>query len=370
MSKRDWIIAGVTAAIVLLLVAGIYVFVQTDALRAVGQGISQLPGVRYLLGRVDAERSAPDPQAAEWIEAGAALEERGEYREAIRAYEKALELAPDEAQAHLGLSSAYESLEEWEQAIAQAERAAEIAPEDANVLRNLGRLQCLSGDGTACMETLEKAVRLEPDNARGHYLLALAYQQNAQGDLDSALREFGEALRIEPQLAIAHLAMGDLYASQPGYEPLAIEAYQEAARIAHDTGSQGVETRAYAGLARLYYRQDDYDECIDTWQQALEGDPEDPDAYRRLGLCYAMRQEEGDLERAVGAMEAALVLDYGQIDAYYFYLGQYYATQEEWWRAMLAWDQFLRFSEDEERNEIVREWMQGLHQAIEEESAP
>jgi superkiller protein 3 len=370
MSRRDWIIAAVTAAIVLLLVAGVYVFVQTDVLRAVGQGIARLPGIQYLLGRVDAQRAAPDPQAAEWIKAGATLEERGEYREAIRAYEKALELAPDEAKAYLGLSSAYESLEEREQALAQVERAAEIAPEDANVLRNLGRLQCLSGDGTACIETLEKAVRLEPDNSRGHYLLALAYQQNAQGGLDSAVREFGEALRIEPQLAIAYLAMAELYASHSGYESLAIEAYQEAARVARDNGDQAVETRANAGLARLYYRQDEYDKCIDKWQQVLEVDAEDPDAHRRLGLCYAMRMQEGDLERAVGAMETALVLDYGQIDAYYFYLGQYYATQEEWWRAMLAWDQFLRFSKDEERNEMVREWMEAYRQSLEQEGAP
>ena len=160
MSRRDWIIAAVTAAIVLLLVAGVYVFVRTDALRAVGQGIAQLPGVQYLLGRVDAGRDAPDPQAEEWIKSGAALEERGEYREAIRAYEKALELAPDEVKVHLGLSSAYESLEEREQAIAQMERAAEIAGQPARTLRMTKRLFYMA-QGKSLEETLEMSASMQ-----------------------------------------------------------------------------------------------------------------------------------------------------------------------------------------------------------------
>jgi hypothetical protein len=189
MSKRDWTIAGVTAVLVLLLVAGTYVLIRSGALGALTQAAAQLPGIQYLSRQMDAEQAASNPQAAEWIEVGAELEERGEYREAIRAYEKAIELAPKESKAYLGLSSAYESLEEWEQALAQASRAAEIAPDDAQVLRNLGRLQCLSGDGTACAETLERAVRLEPDNAQGHYLLAIAYHEAGHAIAAWALTE-------------------------------------------------------------------------------------------------------------------------------------------------------------------------------------
>jgi tetratricopeptide (TPR) repeat protein len=367
MKRRDWIIAGATAAIVLLAVAGAYLLLRTGALGALARGVTRLPGIQYLAGRMGDGPTAADPQAAEWLETGAAAEERGEYQEAIQAYEQALEEAPGESQAYLGLASAYEELGDREQALVQAQRAAELAPEDAEALRVLGRLQCMTGDFAACAETLEDAIRLDPENAQGHYLLALAYQQDAQGDLDRAVREHQEALRFEPQLAVSHLAIAEMYAQRPGYEPLAIEAYQEAARVAHDIGQAEVEARAYAGMARLYYRQDQYQQCIDTWQRALEVSPEDPDAHRRLGLCYAMRAQEGDLQRAVDAMERALVLDYGQIDAYYFFLGQYYASQEEWLRAMLAWDQFLRFSDDEERNELVRGWMERYRQSVEEE---
>lgn len=370
MNRREWIIAGVTAAIVLLVVAGAYVLFFSGSLGPLAQAVQELPGIQYLLARTGAGRAALEPQVAEWIEAGEGLEARGEWGEAIRAYEKARELAPEESAPYLGLASVYEALEELDRAVEQAGRAAELAPEDASVLRTLGRLQCLSGDGAACVETLQRAVQLDPESAQGHYLLALAYQQDAEGDLDRALRAHREAIRLRPDLAIAHLAIAELYASQPGYEPVAIEAFQEAARIAREGDLPEIEARAYAGLAALYYQEDEYQACIDTWQQALEVNPEDPDALRRLGLCYVMRREEGDLERALQALESALVLDYGQIDAYYFILGQYYATEEDWPRAMFAWDQFLRFSTDEERNEIVRGWMEAYRQSLEEEGVP
>jgi tetratricopeptide (TPR) repeat protein len=318
------------------------------------------------LARTEAGQTASDPEAAQWLEAGAALEERGEYEDAIRAYEEALELAPGDTEALVGLASAYESLDERDVAIAHLQEAAQIDPEDAHIQRDLGRLYCLTGDGEACLQTLENAVRLDPESARGRFLLGLAYQQHAQNGLDRALQEFREALRLDPDNAVTHMAMADLYTTEPGYEPLAIEAYQEAARLAKAAGEAEMEARAYAGLARIYYQVDEYEQCIETWQHALEIDAENPDAYRRLGLCYSMRRQEGDLERAVNALETALVLDYGQVDAYYFILGQYYATQDDMPRAMLAWDQFLRFSNDEERNAMVRGWMERYQQALEE----
>ena len=366
-SKRDWAIAGGTTLIVLLLVACVYLVFQPGAgLEMVKQAIGRLPGLQWMLTRLEVEWAVPRAQAARQIEAGAALESEERYREAIEAYEKALELVPDEMEAYLGLARAHEALEEWDQVRAQLETAQEIDPEDATVLRQLGRLQCMFGANEECVETLEKAVRLAPDDAQVHFWLALAYQQSSQDGFDQALDHYGEALRLEPDLGRAYIALGDIYQSRPGNEPLAIEAYNKALQVAVKVGDEELATRARAALAQVYYLQDHYDKCIDEWTQVLEADPDDADAHRRLGLCYAMRRGTGDLERAVTEMETALSLDF-QMDAYYFYLGQYYATRDEPARAMLAWDQFLRFSDNPELNAEVRRWMEAYQEALGEE---
>ena len=83
-----------------------------------------------------------------------------------------------------------------------------------------------------------------------------------------------------------------------------------------------------------------------------------------------MRQGVGDLEKAVAALEQSLQLDFGQLDAYYFSLGQFYASQQEYARAFFAWDQFLRFSEDEELKAEVRAMLEAMQRAMEEGQAP
>jgi tetratricopeptide (TPR) repeat protein len=307
---------------------------------------------------------------------GAELEAEESYREAEQVYQKARDRMPNRVEPYLGLASVYEALGQVDDAMEQLEKAVELAPEDARVQRGLGRMQCIDGDTEACIQTLEKAVELAPDEPLGHYWLGLAYQRATEQDEQKAEEQLFEALRLEPDLGRAHLALGSLYRGQPGQEARAFEELERALDVALETGDTDLETKARAELATLYYGQDNYTQCIEEWLRVLEEYPKDPDARRRLGLCYAMRRGEGDMERAITELELALDLDFEQMDAYYFYLGQYYATQEDYARAFLAWDQFLRFSDNEELKNEVRGWIERFGEALQsdassgEETAP
>ena len=82
-----------------------------------------------------------------------------------------------------------------------------------------------------------------------------------------------------------------------------------------------------------------------------------------------MRGEEGDLEKAVIEMEQALVRDFDQIDAYYYFLGKYYALERgDYDRAAWALEQFLRLTDNQQLKSQVEEWIeQGM---AEMEDAP
>lgn len=373
-SKRLWVLVSLAVPVAFLLGVGAFLVYRTGTgagwPRSLGQGIAKLEGIQWLLSRLDIGQ--PDRQAAvvQLLKRGSALEEEERYQEALQAYEEALEISPDESTVYLGLASAYEGLGEAERALAQLEKAAELAPEDANIQRHLGRLQCISGDYEACIQTLQKAVEIEPDDAWGRYWLGLAYQHGAEDGLDKALVEYQKALRVDPRLGKAHLALGLLLRDTPGQEVLAIEEVKKALDAALEAGDEELAAKAHAELASLYYARDEYDRCVEQWKQVLETTPDDADAHRRLGLCYAMRRGTGDLESAVQEMETALALDFDHMDAYYFYLGQYYATQKDYPRAIFAWDQFLRFSDSEELNAEVRGWIRSYQEALTEEQEP
>jgi tetratricopeptide (TPR) repeat protein len=362
-SKRGWVIVILAASVVILLGWSAFLMVRSGIgvgwLSRLRRGAVELEGVQWLLGQLDVGWTTPREAAIQWVEHGAALEGEGRYREALRAYEKARDLVPDESLVYLALASAYEALEEPDQALAQLEKAAELTPDDAAVQRHLGRLQCLTGEHELCVKTLEKAVDMEPDDQWGRYWLAVAYQQSAEDGFNEALAQYQEALRIEPGFSKAHLGLGMLYRSQPGQEVLAIEAFRQALDAAVDADDEELAAKARAELATLYYAQDNYSQCIDEWKRVLAANPDDAVAHRRLGLCYAMRGEEGDLEQAVAELEQALARDFRYVDAYYLFLGRYYALEkEDVPRAVWALEQFLRFSDDEALNAEARDWIE------------
>ena len=368
--RRNWPII-VLAALVVLLVSCVLVLLFRTGMAAswwsvAGKGVSELPGVRMLLSQLDLGWAGIHAKGEQLLKEGAELEAAERYGEAKQLYEEARDLMPGRVEPYLALSSVYEALGEWGEAMQQLEKAVELDPEDANAQRGMGRLLCLRGDHEECVETLEKAVDLAPDDPLGHYWLGLAYQSAAIDGEQKAEEQFFEALRLEPNLGRAHLALGGLYRSQPGQEARAFEELEQALKHAVETGDEEMEIKARTELAVFYYDQDNYTQCVEEWLRVLEETPEDPDARRRLGLCYAMRRNEGDLERAIAELELALDYDFGQIDAYYFYLGQYYAAKEDLPRAFLAWDQFLRFSDNEELKEEVRGWLESLGAALKE----
>jgi hypothetical protein len=59
-------------------------------------------------------------------------------------------------------------------------------------------------------------------------------------------------------------------------------------------------------------------------------------------------------------MEHAMTLDRNFVDVYFFYLGQYHASQEDYPRAIWAWEQFLRLSDNEEMNTELRRWIESV----------
>jgi len=367
--NRNWWIFALIL-LVLALLGGLGVLVaRADAAAWLVDVVTRLEGVQWLLTRLDTGSATSSQAVEELLEEATALKEAGKHNEALRTYDRVLELAPDEVRAYLGKADSYESLGKWDEALDTLQKAADLAPDNAEVQRQLGRLHCLQNHRDECIATLERAVEMEPDNEMGRYWLALAYQQTADQGYERALQEYLEVLRLNPELARAHLALGNLYLSRPGNEALALEAYTRALRLATEQDDPALAQQVRAALARLYYAEDNYTQCIEQWQEVLSESPNDPDAHRRLGLCYGMRGREGDLEQAIVELERALQLEFLNLDAYYFYLGQYHAQQGDYARAAFSWEQFLRFSQDEERNALVRQLLRQLEQA-QQESAP
>jgi tetratricopeptide (TPR) repeat protein len=95
-----------------------------------------------------------------WNEMAFHRYERGEYAEAIRAYEKALTFTPERAVIWLDAGVAHQQLGELDQARRHYEQAVDLDPELARAWHNLGAVRQELGDVQGGQEALDEAERL------------------------------------------------------------------------------------------------------------------------------------------------------------------------------------------------------------------
>ena len=90
--------------------------------------------------------------------------ERGQVDRAIDDFQKALELSPDLAQAHVGLGGIFANRGQLDRAADQYRKALKIKPDAANTHYNLGVVLNRQGKSADAIVEWREALRLQPDN--------------------------------------------------------------------------------------------------------------------------------------------------------------------------------------------------------------
>jgi len=143
---------------------------------------------------------------------GEALAQKGEIKEAIDCYERALKLDPDYAQAHNNLGNSLFEVGRVEEAIAHLKEAVRLKPDSATMHSNLGGVLVQTGRTDEGIKQLEEAVRLKPDFADAQYNWGVALEQ--AGRNQEAIGHFQEALQIEPDYVEARNELARLQPSR------------------------------------------------------------------------------------------------------------------------------------------------------------
>jgi TolB-like protein/tetratricopeptide (TPR) repeat protein len=153
---------------------------------------------------------------------GAAIREGFEKAEADARH--AIALAPDLAQAHAALGGVLEGGPfDFAQASQEYERALALAPGNAEVLRSSSAFAARTGHFDAAIEAARKAVVLDPLDRRSHSNLGLAlYLARRYADSTAA---FADAIRVRPDFkptyasrGFAFIGLGDLQSARSSCE--------------------------------------------------------------------------------------------------------------------------------------------------------
>jgi tetratricopeptide (TPR) repeat protein len=203
-------------------------------------------------------------------------------------------------------------------AVKAYERGLEVEPENIELLNAVGFALFQQGKSEEAVEALEKALEVDPQHWKAHNNMALASIDI--GELELAEAHYRESLAIEPQAAIyndlgfvlerqdmPHEAL-EMYRKAVELDPESAAAhYNLAASLARSGEFAEAEPHfravlennesspAYTGLGIVLWQQGQADEAIASLQSAIATDPKNAAAYDQLGTIQV---EQGKLEEA------------------------------------------------------------------------
>lgn len=143
---------------------------------------------------------------------GGILAGMGRGSEAAAAFAQAVALQPDFMPGHFNLASVLLDLPgRLPDAIREFEAALKLAPEDPAIHNNLGLALLRAGRRAEAIAHLRESVRLAPDSAEGHFSLGRALLA-PPADEAEALEQFTAAARLRPDWEAARQAVAQLRA--------------------------------------------------------------------------------------------------------------------------------------------------------------
>ena len=137
---------------------------------------------------------------------GVLLFHQARYEEAAGEWRRVIELSPDNARGYYNLGGAYFHLGRFQDAIRAYERSLDIGP-DATAYLGLGTVRFYLGDRQGAVDALEKGRNLRPSDPRVWGNLADAYRW-APGYEDKAAAAFDQAIALRREQLASNRKQG------------------------------------------------------------------------------------------------------------------------------------------------------------------
>jgi len=174
------------------------------------------------------------------------------HSEAIKNFQKVIELKPDLAEAYVGLAYASAQNQEYAQAISAAQKAIQLKPDYPESYYTLGYAYFTADRYQEAVQPFRKAISLKPTYDRAYRTLGSLYISLKQPE--ERLGVFKQWVMNAPQKPEAHMQLGSAY--------LGVSVKDPTLEI------------------------DEYEQAVQSFKQALKLKPNWPTAHYQLGLAY------------------------------------------------------------------------------------
>ncbi len=228
-----------------------------------------------------------------YLSYGSVYFQRGYLDQAEAFFQIALRDDPTSAEASYGMGSVYLEQHKIAEARDSFERALKLRasyPDTlANAWNNLGLLAAREGRTDEAVRNFQQALQLNPDHTIALDNLGSAYRQSKHWD--DARKTYERALQVNSNDAEANYGLGMVYA-QNDDTARAYDALQRALKL------RPVYPEALNNLGILYLRTQRRDEAVATFEECIRVAPAFEQAYLNLARVYVV-EETPERARAV-----------------------------------------------------------------------
>ncbi len=160
------------------------------------------------------------------------LNEKVSFEEAVKAYKKAIGINSDKDEAYYNMGGVYTMLNKFEKAIKAYKEAIEINPNKYGAYNNMGLAYTGLDKFKEAIKAYKKAIKINSDYDTAYYNMGIAYTELDK--FEEAIKAFKQAIKIKPNKGDAYYYMGIAYSKLKKFEE-AIKAYERAIDLNTDT---------------------------------------------------------------------------------------------------------------------------------------
>ncbi len=247
----------------------------------------------------------------------ASLENRDE---ALKAYQKIIEISPKDIDALLRAGLLYVANGELKDAEGMAKKILKKFPDRPEGYRFKGIVSFYQKDFKEAITVLQKAANMQPD-MRTYYFLGLSYY--SKGDLEMSLNWFQKTVDLAPAFVQPRLMIAMILLRQGRVD----DSIAESKRIIHLDDNMAM---AHNVLGSAYMAKGMYEAGMKEFDRAVDIDPKLVDVYIKKGLFNLSkgRFKEAETELETSVRVAPDVLNTRLI------LAAYYMRQKEYDKAV------------------------------------
>jgi tetratricopeptide (TPR) repeat protein len=186
----------------------------------------------------------------------------------IKDYDKAIALKPDFVVAYLNRSLERNFKGDFEGSIGDCNKAIELKPDFAPAYDYRGNLKRVNGDLDGAITDYEKSIQLKPDDASAYVGCGLVNE--AKGNLDDAIRDYNKAIELKPTYVAAYYNSGNVKKAKGDFDG-AIKDYDKAVEL------NPKDYSAFNGRAHLHYDKGQWTDALSDFRKSIESNPGEDD---------------------------------------------------------------------------------------------